>query len=753
MTFTINFCLLSWVVLATAIELLMAVVVIGQQLFPPTSHLTSQIFPEFIGTLKPENETFYYRFFMLSAFAMQLGALAILHRRLEEKNLTPSLKFRAIAEALWLFFLVSVAFKIIVYQPRYQLALHGFVFLLIGCFLHKIFFHRCQIVLREARHFIEREANASALRTLLTVGSFLWIAAIIIVVNPQAVVARFFIGEQFHHNDSFIMGPVWAVASGLIPNWDVISQYGFGFPYVIEHLIRWWGSVSYESVLSVMVIMTMLYYMGWFWLLRCWLNSLVLALAVLILGIKWQMFHPGVYPFVFTYGSTTPVRFVMDIFFFACLYRHLVTGKQYWFWVIGIIAGIQAWYLTSEGVYLTLAWWFYAGWLFIESVLANGWFQLKPWRYLVLALMMPFVSAFILFFVSAKQVVFQPMFWANMQEFSRYFFSGFGVMPMTTNLIDREFGAALMGFSFPMVYVATIIVASILVYQKIVSRVALMAVILAVYGLGLYYYYVTRSTLTSYLVGSLPFAWIIGFWLKCLGQQWSKQWRRRIYLILLTGACYALLTTHLFIAYPNILNWSRNPCTDSLVAMPLKNGQPYFNHLFRDTPQGFKFNINVFGQANDGLQSEKDFSSDEALIEFYHQASDFHEDVALIQKYSSPGQRVPLVSSFEIKMLMDAHRRPYFYYFPLIISRPMTMRSLAKTSIYTIDQLRKTIDTLEQDRPPYVFMEKIFMVRPLPDYFYQEYASFLLLTDYILKHYEPVEGVRYLVALKRKENV
>ena len=79
------------------------------------------------------------------------------------------------------------------------------------------------------------------------------------------------------------------------------------------------------------------------------------------------------------------------------------------------------------------------------------------------------------------------------------------------------------------------------------------------------------------------------------------------------------------------------------------------------------------------------------------------------------------------------------------------MRSLAKTSIYTAGQLRKTIDALERDRPAYIFMEKMFTVRPLPDYFYREYSSFLLLTDHVLKNYEPVDAGQYLVAMKRRE--
>jgi hypothetical protein len=138
-------------------------------------------------------------------------------------------------------------------------------------------------------------------------------------------------------------------------------------------------------------------------------------------------------------------------------------------------------------------------------------------------------------------------------------------------------------------------------------------------------------------------------------------------------------------------------------------------------------------------------------VEYYKINSNFKEDIALIRRYTSGADRVPLISSFEIKMLMDANRQPYFYYFPLIISRPMTMRSLARASIYTQTQMQKTINALEKDKPEYIFIEKLFCARPLPDYIYQEYASLLLLTDYVLKNYEAKDQGKFLLALKRKQ--
>ena len=142
--------------------------------------------------------------------------------------------------------------------------------------------------------------------------------------------ARNFIGEQFHHNDSFIMGPGWAYLSGQTLDVDIISQYGIGFVVVISRLAQLFGGFSYEHVMAVMVMGTILYYLAWYFLIRRWLGSMIAGIAVMLLAIKWQMFHTGVFPFVFTYGSATPMRFVYDVIYFWCLWMHIKTGHKKW---------------------------------------------------------------------------------------------------------------------------------------------------------------------------------------------------------------------------------------------------------------------------------------------------------------------------------------------------------------------------------------------------------------------------------------
>ena len=67
----------------------------------------------------------------------------------------------------------------------------------------------------------------------------------------------------------------------------------------------------------------------------------------MLLVIKWQMFHPGVYPFVFTYGSATPMRYSYDVVYFWCIWMHIKTGEKEWLWGAAAACGFGIYYLTS----------------------------------------------------------------------------------------------------------------------------------------------------------------------------------------------------------------------------------------------------------------------------------------------------------------------------------------------------------------------------------------------------------------------
>ncbi len=714
----------------------------------PPAPLSGSVLPEWQYLLHPEWEAVVFRFFVLMCMALMAVFVWQGHNRSGDGEFVSRLKYFIALESVLVFFLLAALFKNMVYSERPDSANTAVGILALVLVLSKGIGFRFKGIVRGMDHFFNDSANQPHLRRLFDIGMIGLIILIFYMPDPQAVVARMFVGEQFHHNDSFIMGPGWAYTAGRVLNVEIISQYGLGFPVVMSLLTKIIGGFNYLNVLVVMVGVTILYYGAWYWILRRWLSSIVLAAAVLLLGIKWQMFHSSAYPLVFTYGSQTPVRFLYDIFYFLLLWRFLDSRRTVFLLAASAVAGFGIYYLTSEGLYALASLY---GCLLICTVA-------KPLRliyafkipHLVAAVLLPPLVFLLFIFLTVGGHVFDPAFWNNMGEFIQYFIGGFGLEPMYKTLLERQFLQSLMGFLIPAVYVITLLVTGTLAFFGRASKKDLFALVLCLYGLGTFHYYVARSVVTSYDTVALPFTFILGFWVMKLSEVWPKRQAEYMGLALLAVALYALGTNHLFMSYPNLLNLSRNPVTDPKVALPLENGKPYFNHLFRDYPEEQKLPANSLGQHNEDIVSESNFSSDDDLVRYYTQASDFSIDAALIDRLTVGDQEVPLISSFEIPILMQANRRPYFYYFPLVISRPMTMRMFTATSVYTKDQMKKVLDKLEEDKPPQVFIERIFLNDQVPKTYFAQYPTLLILLDYLRSHYEAGPTGQYLVALKRK---
>ena len=98
---------------------------------------------------------------------------------------------------------------------------------------------------------------------------------------------------------------------------------------------------------------------------------------------------------------------------------------------------------------------------------------------------------------------------------------------------------------------------------------------------------------------------------------------------------------------------------------------------------------------------------------------------------------------------MQADRKPFFYYFPLFLSRPMDMRMFSFSILWTTDQLTEIMQQLERAKPTYVFMEKILTVRQVPQSYTYLFPEVLYILNYLYNNYKPYQVGKYLVALKR----
>jgi len=744
--FNRNLFFLTFLSLLWAWQLMLALS-FGLNQYPAVSALSSQVLPEWQYLLKPEWKPFIYHVVLMAGISFQVILLMLNRRHMETKDLLKAWGTYLIVEILLTCLWSSAAFKLIVYAARPDLARHAFIFLFVVILLCKGFYHRWQDWMRTWWKWCLYLKTDPPCRRIIEWGIPVLLCLLIFVPNVKGVIAREFIGEQFHHNDGSFMGPAWGYMSGQALDVDIISEYGIGIVVTISRLAQFFGGFSYEHVMSVMVLGTILYYIGWYMLIRRWFGSLLLALAAILLGIKWQMFHPGVYPFVFTYASATPMRFVYDVIYFWCLWMHLQTGRKSWLMGAGAACGFGIYYMTSEGIYGTASFGAYIL-LLLASTNWRQYFRLRLRDACLIFL--PFGVALFLLALTLGPHIASAQFWNNIGEFINYFLSGFGLEPMYKTLLDHKYLESLMGFVLPMGYLLSLLILLSRVFLNFSLKEEWLAIVLCFYGLGTYHYYIARSTGTSYYAMILPFVFVLGFWIKMAINTLKENRRMPVRLILLGAVTWALITNHMFLAYPNILNLSSHPLTDPKVALTLPDGNPYFNHLFRNFNPALKLSINSLGGTQEEMLAEGDFADDNDLVDYYEKHSHFTRDVQLISSLTAHSEEVPLISSFETRILMLAHRKTFFYYFPLLISRPMTMHSFEVCSLYTTEQLAKTLNKFERVKPRYVFMERIFMVNEVPQAFLFQYPSLIPLINYVRTHYELVAQGEYLVALRRK---
>ncbi len=743
--------LLTYVVFLESVQaLLFAQWILSK--FPVKSVLSGQVFPEWQHLIKPEREMLLYHIFLAAIIVLQAAAFGLFRKKLTDLRFIRQLKNFAVFESVLVFLLLTASFKVIIYDYQPELARRAFEFLMVLALVTKAFWGFVRQTLSTLYAFVTEERNREALKRIADISFPLFVVAVIFIPNPEAVVARMFIGEQFHHNDSFVFAPAWAYLSGCVLDVDVITQYGLGMPIIIGLLTKLIGGFSYLNVVVVMIAMGILYFLLCYLFLRLWTRSAVLALAAVLFAIKVQMFHTGVFPIVWTYGSATVIRYFFDIFFLYAVWFHLQNGRGIWLSAAAICCGLALFHITAEGIYLTATFFFYLMVTYLGGVFRKDIF---PFRLrLPAAAGCAFLAAgtaFVLLWLTKGKFVFTAEFWRNTGEFIEYFLSGFGLTPIYESLQNRFFLASLMGFVIPLVYVLTLLVVGGQLYFKKADRRNVFVVVLCVYALGLYHYYIARSSVTSYYAVAIPYVFILAYWAREFLQGVSQRKAHKFKLGILAISAFSLFTTHDFVAYPNIFNLSRNPMVDPVITQKLPNSRmSYFNHLFIQYPDAYKFPLNSLGQTDEDIRVHTDFSSDDELVEYYRKEFDFTEDAALISRLTPAGSKVPILSSFENKMLMQADRKPFFYYYPMVISRPLRMRMFVVNSVYTTDQLKKTLDQLENAKPEYVFIEKIFLNKSIPQAYVHDSPGFIPVLDYVHRNYEPSAYGKYLAAMKRR---
>ena len=712
---------------------------------PHANALSTVVWPEWQYFALPERDAFFYHFFVGLALLAQAGGIWLVRHKLNQVSFVKTLVPFLTMEMVWTALMLNAGFKAVVYHDNPTLAKDVFIVLAAVALMSKVFWP-------ELKHWagcfyqkimawpLDSRADAIA-----------WVGLIVLLYIPdtKAVLAWIFLGDQWHHFDSF-MAPAWGYTKGAVLNVDTMTEYGVGTPVMMSWFARLMGGFSYTHLFWFWMGGTIIYFILCFVFLRRWLGSFMLALIGTLLAIKFQMFHSGIFPVIYTLPSATVVRYFWDIIFFLFLLGHLGTLRKRYLFGASLACGVQIFYMTTCGYCLTIALVTYVvAFMILEDLRALVCKNVTDALCFCASLAVVPLTTLLLLELTQGTHLWTGEFWRNMQEFNNYFLSGFGLMPMYETIQHKETMAGLMGFFIPVVYMGTFLVTSGLLFYRQSPRGDVMTAVLSIYGLAMYHYYIGRSAPTSYYVVCIPYVFILCFWVQRLFSVFKKDMRRRLLLSLGVLVVYALLSNHTYLAYPNLLNLSRNPIVDPLLVRPVSDGRSFFNVSFSKLTEDQKLPVNSLGQRDEGLRYEKDFKTDAELNQYYDQESDFSRDALLIAGLTRPSDAVALLSSFEIKMLMQADRRPFFYYSPILIARPMRMRIFPNSTMYTLSHEQRTMRQLQLAQPEYIFMEKIFLQAPGAQNFKD--ANLATVLNYIFENYTPDAQGQYLVAMKRKK--
>lgn len=657
------------------------------------------LLPLYWDQVRPHRQLQFYSAFILFGISAQAAGMVFLKKYLQELGFYKKILPLVMVQWAWVMIEATAAFKIFAFgNPAWA---RWFLYLsLLLWAANLIFWPEAKNLFGRINRLVLVPKKVDVAKKCFDVALPLLVVILLWPANFEKLLAHIYTWDNFFHLDFFVMSPGWAYLHGLSINMDVNSNYNVILPAFLSNLAHMFGGFNYENVLRWIVILTLGYYVAVWGLLREWLSSSLLAAFGFLLFVKLNMFHWGILPVLWRYPSATPVRYLFDLVPIFFIFKHSSTGKEKYLWLASLTSGLMLAFMTEVGLYLTVAFYAYGFMLMTIPDSRRVFLKTMDLRRIAGLVLLPAVSGFLLLAMVQGSSVVSSSFWANTTEYARLFLNGFGSLPYSDGLHDKQFFAFCMGFVVPAVYVLTMMMIGALLYLGEMEIDKSFVIYLCVYGLGMYHYFVYRSAVTSYYVVCLPFVLVLCFWVQQFIKLVSAKWQRIFLSVLVTITFGCLVTGYLFTVYPNILNMA-------------------------------------------GL----DFTQE---INFYHHEFNFDRDAALIDQFTSPDQKVALVSSYETGILMQANRKPFFYFFPMVYSEPFENLDFKGTELLTYDRVKRILAQLDEDKPSYVFVEKKLISGQLPAALYQQYQSLTVLLEYIVKNYQPVAQGQWLVALKRK---
>ncbi|MBL8014168.1 MAG: hypothetical protein JNN05_10000 [Candidatus Omnitrophica bacterium] len=696
----ISLAALGCVVLFLSIQLTALLAMIYALIPIKLDPLAYRMFPLFQDQIRPEREMRFFIIFILFNLTAQAVAVVALKKKMSDPQWRQGLFAFLGMELFWVVAIIFAAFKFFLFgYPAWARVMLWVI--LAGMVVTKIFFVELCALLRTLYHWVNAHRHDHLFKQVCDGAVVAGIGLAIFIPDVQNALARIYQWDQFFHIDMFVMSAALARTTGAVLNIDVISLYSVVLPAIFGKLMSVTGGLSYERLLTLMMWCGIAYYIVCYAILRTWFKSIVVAAIGVIFIIHMQMFQVGVWPLMWRYPSVTPLRHLLDLAAVFFILRHAQSFRGHFLWLASVACGAMTAYMIDVGIQLTLA--FYA-YLFLNFVLPDGRTVLQRWkaeafRLLGLAIV-PWLTAGLVLWMFQGNSIFSARFWGGISEYLSIFLSGWGSLPITDAIKDKQFFAFVLGLVIPAVYVWTLMSTGALLWFGRRERREMFLVFLCVYGLASYHYYLGRSASTSYSAVIVPFIYVFCYWLNLVWKNVPRSWKFPAGFAATIVAALALGTNFLFTNYPNMLNLSQSD--------------------WRPEKQAYLTQMDV------------------------------SKDAQMIRELVSQSQQAAVISSFETKILMAANRRPFFYFFPLIESVNFAENRFRGTSMYTRPRLARTLEKFEQEKPQYVFVETKLLTRQISPEFYERFETLRTLLEYVQSHYVVERQGQYLTALKRK---
>ena len=184
-------------------------------------------------------------------------------------------------------------------------------------------------------------------------GFGLLIAALVCVPHPARLAGSVFSMEGLNHWDHFVMFPALHYQHGARMAVDFYVLYGVGWPLLFSWLDPLYA-LDYGHLIGAAVCIGIVYYLLLYLCLRLAVGDSFLALSGVLLALALTVFNPILAndAAIWQAPSTTPLRAPLDVLAFACLWRHLFTGRARWLICAGALTGLSLLLTTDTGMLL-----------------------------------------------------------------------------------------------------------------------------------------------------------------------------------------------------------------------------------------------------------------------------------------------------------------------------------------------------------------------------------------------------------------